>query len=44
MNMIKKVICRDCAGVVEEDNGNFDLQLCNSCNEAFLKEERGDNK
>jgi hypothetical protein len=35
----KSVTCGDCLGIVEEANGNFDLELCSSCNETFLKEE-----
>lgn len=34
-----KVTCRDCLGEVESKNGNFDLELCSSCNEVMLKEE-----
>ena len=33
------LICRDCLGPVEEDNGNFVLQICSSCNEQMLIEE-----
>ena len=33
------VICRDCQEEVEETNGNFDLELCSSCNEVMFIEE-----
>ncbi|SFQ89104.1 hypothetical protein [Priestia endophytica] len=35
----KKVICRDCLGEVEESNGNFELELCNYCNQTMLEKE-----
>ena len=28
-----------CGNEVEEDNGNFTLELCNSCNETLLEQE-----
>ena len=39
-----KVICIGldgafCGSAVEEDNGNFELELCNSCNEIHLNSE-----
>jgi len=39
-----KVMCRGldgifCGNEVEEDNGNFTLELCNSCNETHLEQE-----
>lgn len=35
----EKVICRDCLGEVEESNGNFELELCNSCNQIMIENE-----
>ncbi|PGK51346.1 hypothetical protein CN918_26510 [Priestia megaterium] len=44
MNKEKKVICNGlglegCGSIVGEDNGNFELKLCYSCNETLLNEE-----
>jgi len=32
-------LCCNCLGEIEERNGNFELELCNSCNQVLLEEE-----